>query len=55
MRRSPRHRRRIDAAKTKLPEIKLIDEKVNHPDRVIFGGIVFQLSWKHCSLAAVAH
>src|SRR6516162_8936228 len=44
----------INGAKTKLPEIKLIHEKVDHPNRIVLGHIVFQLSWKHRSLAAIS-
>jgi hypothetical protein len=44
---------RIDAAKTKLGKVKLIDEKVDHPYRVVFSNIIFQLSRKHCSLTAI--
>src|SRR5262249_34492703 len=44
---------RIDGAKTKLAEIKLIDEKVDHPNRIVLGDIVFQLSRKHRRLTAI--
>src|SRR5262249_34933846 len=49
----PSHLLRIDTAKVKLGEVKLVDEIIDHPYRIVFGDIVFQLSWKHCSLAAI--
>jgi hypothetical protein len=36
----------MHAPKAKLPEIKLIDDEVDHPHRVVLGDIVFQLRWK---------
>jgi hypothetical protein len=44
---------RIYATKTKLGEIKLIDEKVDHPHCVVPGYIVFELRGKQRSLTAV--
>ena len=43
----------IDGAKTKLAEIKLIHEKVDHPNRIVLGYIVFQLSRKHRCLTTI--
>ena len=43
----------IDGAKTKLAEIKLIDKKVDHPNRVVLRNIVFQLSRKHRCLTTI--
>src|SRR5215470_14394558 len=43
----------IDGAKTKLAEIKLIDEKVDHPNRIVLGDIVFQLNRKHRCLTTI--
>jgi hypothetical protein len=42
-----------DAVKTKLIVIKLINEKVDCPDRIVLRDIVFQLSWKHRFLATM--
>jgi hypothetical protein len=40
-------------AETKLGEIELIDEDIDHPHRVVFGNIIFQLRGKHRSLHPV--
>ena len=37
----------------KLAKIELIDEEIDHPHRIVFGDIVFQLSRKHRSLSAI--
>jgi hypothetical protein len=39
--------------KAKMPEIKLVDEEVDHPHRVVLGDIVRQLRRKHRSLIAI--
>ena len=49
----PPHVLRSDAAETKLGKIKLIDKQIDHPHRVVFGDIIFQLRRKHRSLAAI--
>jgi hypothetical protein len=38
---------------TEFAEIGLIDEKVDHPDRIVFRNIVFQLRRKHRFLTAI--
>ena len=50
--RGPAHVLRSDA-ETKTGKIELIDEKVDHPDRVVFRNIIIQLRGKHRSLIAV--
>src|SRR5208337_494053 len=49
----PSRQLRMHAPKAKLPEIELVDEKVDHPHRVFLGDIVFQLRRKHRSLSAI--
>jgi len=50
--RGPAHVLRSDA-ETKTGKIELIDEKVDHPDRIVIRNIVFQLRRKHRSLTAI--
>src|SRR5271157_23802 len=49
----PSRQLRMHAPKAKLPEIELVDEKVDHPHRVFLGDIGFQLRRKHRSLSAI--
>jgi hypothetical protein len=43
----------LNAPEAKLAKIELIDEEIDHPHRIVFGDIVFQLSRKHRSLSAI--
>ncbi len=49
----PSRELRLNAPEAKLAKIELIDEKIDHPHRIILGDIVFQLSRKHRSLSAI--
>jgi hypothetical protein len=44
---------RRNTPEAKLTEIKLVDEKVDHPHRIVLGDIVFKLRRKHRSLSAI--
>jgi hypothetical protein len=49
----PSCRLRLNAAKTKPGQIKLIDKDIDRPDRIILGQIVFQPLRKQRALTAV--
>ncbi len=43
----------MKSPKTKAKKIKLIDESINNPYRIVFGNVIFQAFREQSNLAAV--